>query len=132
MAKGMLKKIAVGTAIAGAAGYFVGVLTAPKEGKKTRKQLKKSADRNIADVEKQLKDVYTELGQLMGNAKGVKMNGQTQKKFGKAVSNAGNAKDKLRQVISSIHEGEATDKDLSRALEDARRSLQHLKQFLTK
>ncbi|CAN5171564.1 hypothetical protein BH09PAT3_BH09PAT3_0750 [soil metagenome] len=130
----IIKKIAVGTAIAGAAGYVAGILSAPKEGKKTRKQFKKSADRSIAEVEKQLKELHTELGDMVKDAKGNgdKLSDTTQKKFGSALESAHTAKDKLRQVLSSIHEGEASDKDLRGALEDARRSLDHLKKFIKK
>lgn len=128
------KKIAVGAAVAGAAGYLVGVLTAPNEGKKTRKQLKKSAERSIGDAEKQLKQLHSELGDLVEDAKtdGKEMSGRMQKKFGSAIENARDAKDKLREVLSAVHEGEASDKDLSKALEDARRAVDHLKQYLRK
>jgi gas vesicle protein len=129
-----LKKIAVGAAIAGAAGYVVGTLTAPREGKKTRKKLQKTADKSMADVEKQLKELHRELGNLMNDAKGngSELSDRMQKKFGGAVDNARNAKDKLREVLSSVHEGEASDKDLNKALQDARHSLEHLKRFLKK
>lgn len=130
----LLKKIAIGTAIAGAAGYAAGVLSAPGEGKKTRKKLKKVAEHNVLELEKELKDLHSELGKLMSDAKrnGDKLSEKGEKKFSSAVNNATGAKDKLRHVISSIHEGEATDKDLSKALEDAKRSLEHLKHFLKK
>lgn len=135
MAKSSLfQKIAVGTAIAGAAGYVAGVLSAPKEGKRTRRHLKKVADRNIIDLEKQLKELHTEMSQLMGSAKKSRneMSGQSYKKLTSALNNATGAKDKLRQVISSIHEGEPSDKDLAKALDDAKRSLEHLKNFIKK
>lgn len=130
----ILRKIAVGTAIAGAAGYVAGVLSAPGEGKKTRKKLKKTAEQNISELEKELKDLHTELGQLMDTAKkkGSKLSSQGDKNFTTAINNASGAKDKLRHVISSIHEGEATDKDLAKALEDAKHSLDHLKRFFKK
>ena len=130
----ILKKIAVGTAVAGAAGYVAGVLSAPKEGKKTRKHLKKVAEKNVAELEKELKGLHTELGEIMKDAKknGDKLSKDGGKKFTTAVNNAVGAKTKLRHVISSIHEGEATDKDLAKALEDAKRSLDHLKNFLSK
>jgi gas vesicle protein len=135
MAKGnLVKKIAVGAAIAGAAGYLAGVLSAPAEGKKTRKHLKKSAEFSVGGIEKQLKQLHTELGDIVGDAKNSsdKMSGRAQKKFGEAIDNAHSAKDKLRVVLSSVHEGEASDKDLKKALEDARRSLEHLKNFIKK
>ena len=128
------KKIAVGAAIAGAAGYVVGVLTAPNEGKKTRQQLKKTADRTMSDAERQLKQLHSELGDLVETAKSSSddMSGRMQKKFGDAVDNARDAKNKLREVLSAVHEGEASSKDLNRALEDAARAIDHLKQFLKK
>lgn len=129
-----LQKIAIGAAVAGAAGYIAGVLSAPGEGKKTRSELKKTAGKNVTDVEKQLKELHTELGSLMGQAKanGDDISDKTQKKFTTAIDSAHSAKDKLREVLSSIHEGEASDKDLKRALEDAKRSLDHLKHFIKK
>jgi gas vesicle protein len=130
----ILRKIAVGTAVAGAAGYVAGVLSAPSEGKKTRKKLKKTAEQNISELEKELKDLHTELGKFMDTAKkkGDKISHKGDKKFTTAINNASGAKDKLKHVISSIHEGEATDKDLAKAVEDAKHSLDHLKHFFKK
>jgi gas vesicle protein len=130
----LLKKLAVGAAVAGAAGYVVGVLTAPAEGKKTRKQLKKTADKGMDDIEQQLSQLHSELGDLVHEAKGNtgELSSHMQKKFGGAIDNARTAKDKLREVLSSVHDGKANDKDLKKSLEDARRSLEHLKQFLRK
>lgn len=133
MAK-ILRKLAVGAAVAGAAGYVAGVLSAPKEGKKTRKQLKKSAQHNFKDIESQLKQLHSELGGIVDSAKGQTdhLSDKGQKKFSTALDSAHSAKDKLRTVLSSVHEGEASDKDLQGALEDAKRTLEHLKQFIKK
>lgn len=130
----VFKNIALGTAIAGAAGYVAGVLSAPKEGKKTRKQIKKATQSNVAELEKELKELHAELAQLMNNAKkeGDKLSNKGNKTFNTAINNASGAKDKLRHVITSIHAGEATDKDLSKALQDAKHSLDHLKNFIKK
>lgn len=130
----LAKKFAIGAAIAGAAGYVAGVLSAPTEGKKTRKKLRKNAQNSITEFEKQLKELHTELGELVGQIKqdGTKHSESTQKKFSSALEGAHGAKDKLREVLSSIHEGEASDKDLKKALEDARRALDHLKKFIKK
>lgn len=134
MAKNILKKLAIGAAVAGAAGYVAGVLTAPAEGKKTRKQLKKTAELSVTEVEKQLKQLHSELGDLVDEAKngGADLSGRMQTKFSGALSNAHAAKDKLREALSSVRDGEASDKDLKKALEDARHSLEHLKRFIKK
>lgn len=130
----LAKKFAIGAAIAGAAGYVAGVLSAPGEGKKTRKKLRKNAESSITEFEKQLKQLHTELGDLVGQMKndGTTQSDKAQKKFSSAIDNAHGAKDKLRDVLSSIHEGEASDKDLKKALEDARHALDHLKKFIRK
>lgn len=135
MSKGnTFTKIAIGTAIAGAAGYVVGVLSAPNEGKKTRDQLKQSADHGLNELEKQLKELHTELGDIMYDAKDSsgKLSESAQNKFSRAIESARDAKNKLREVISAIHEGEASDKDLDKALEDAKRAISHLKEFIKK
>lgn len=128
------RKFAIGAAVAGAAGYLVGVLSAPKAGKQTREDLKKSANHGVSEVEKQLKELHTELGKLVDDAKtkGGKASDKAQKKAGNAVESAKIAKDKLREVLSALHEGEATDKNLDMALEDAKQALNHLKEYLKK
>ena len=129
----ILQKIAVGAALAGAAGYVAGVLSAPKEGKKTRRELKKTAEQSVSDVEKQLKQLHNELGDLMSKVADHKDTGKdVHKKVDGAIKAANSTKDKLKVVLSSIHEGEASDKDLRKALEDASRSLAHLKKFIKK
>lgn len=128
------KRLAVGAAIAGAAGYIAGLLSAPASGSKTRKDLKKSAEGSINDVEKQLKSLHTELGELVESAKlsSDELSGRAQKKFSEALDNAKSSKDKLREVLSAVHEGEAEDSDLQRALKDAKHAINHLKDFLIK
>ncbi|MEO7364397.1 MAG: YtxH domain-containing protein [Candidatus Saccharimonadales bacterium] len=44
------KKLAIGAAIAGAAGYLAGVLTAPKSGKATRDDIKDATQRGISEA----------------------------------------------------------------------------------
>ena len=42
-----------------ALGYVIGVLTAPRSGKRTRSKIKNSKDR-VSDIEKELKDLYSQ------------------------------------------------------------------------
>jgi gas vesicle protein len=127
-----IKKFAIGTAMAGAAGYVVGILSAPRAGKKTREDIKKSTDHSVNEVEKQLKELHTELGQLVDDAKDGNLSMAAKKKFGAALDGAKTTKDKLREVLSAIHEGEADDQELDKALKDAKRALNHLKSFISK
>lgn len=128
------KKFAIGAAIAGTAGYLVGVLSAPKAGKQTRADIKNAANNGVGELEKQLKELHTELGKMVDDAKGKggKASDDAQKKAAEAVDSAKVVKDKLRQVLSALHEGEATDKDLDKAVDEAKQALQHLRDYLKK
>jgi gas vesicle protein len=128
------KRLALGAAVAGAAGYLAGLLTAPKSGKETRAELKQTGVSSMSEVEKQLKALHTELGKLVDDTKtkGDGMNDKAQQEFKKLVETAKDSKEKLREVISAIHEGEAEDKDLSNALTDAQHAIKHIKDYLSK
>ena len=134
MAKKVLSKLAIGAALAGAAGYVVGILSAPAAGKKTRKELAKNTANAYADLEKQLKKMHTELDELMKDvqANGAKVTDDVEQKVSGAVEQATKARVKLREVLSSVHEGEASDKDLKKALNEAKAAFDHLKKFLQK
>lgn len=128
------KRLAIGTAIAGAAGYIAGILTAPKSGKETRKDIKDTADKTISNAEKQLKKAHTELNELLDEAKkrGRDLQGKGKVQLDDVTEKANTAKEKLREVISAVREGEAEDKELQRALNDAQKALKHLRSYLKK
>lgn len=128
------KKIALTTLAAAAAGYLVGILTAPKSGKETRQDIKDTAAKGYSEAEKQLKKLHTELNQTLDEAK-VKvgtLNGKAREELDAAMTAAKQGKDKAREILSAVHEGEAEDKDLQKAVKEARASLDHLKKYLTK
>jgi gas vesicle protein len=133
MAK-VVRTIAIGAAIAGAAGYVAGILTSPKSGQRNRKDLKKVAHSNFRDAEKQLKGLHTELGKLVDDvsSNGTKLSKDRQKDLKKLMDKAGDSKQKVREVLSAIHEGDADDSDLKKAITDAKRAVSHLRDFITK
>lgn len=126
------KKFAIGAVVAAAAGYVAGILTAPKSGKETREDIKETAVRTYTAAEKELKVLHTELSKLMTEArkKVGELQGAAQKNLDKAVEVAQGAKDKARDLLSAAHEGKAEDKDLSAAVKDAQKAVDHLKSFL--
>ncbi len=128
------KRFAIGTVIAAAAGYIAGILTAPKSGKETRADIKNAAERGIAEAEKQLKKLHTELSVLIAEAKSraVEFRGKAQIDIEKAVSTAVVVKEKARELLSAVHEGDADDKELKKAIVEANKSVDHLKAFLKK
>lgn len=134
MKSSIAKKIALTTLAAAAAGYLAGILTAPKSGKETRKDIKDTAKRGYSEAEKQLKKLHTELNQTLEEAKTKlgTLNGKAREELDAAMNVAKQGKDKARQLLSAVHEGEAEDKDLQVAIEEARASLEHLKKYLAK
>lgn len=132
--KKAFKQLAIGTLLAGLAGYVAGLLTAPKSGKATRKDIKNAADHTISEAEKHAKQLHTELGELLDDAKvrGSSLKGKGKDELDDLVDKANAAKQKVREILSAIHEGDADDKDLKKALDESTKAIKHLKVFLKK
>jgi flagellar hook-basal body complex protein FliE len=81
-----------------------------------------------------LKHLLSELTELIGEAKGRLGNASAKTKSGlkEALDKAQAAKQKVREVLSAIHEGDAEDGDLKKAINQAKKASQHLKQYLKK
>jgi gas vesicle protein len=128
------KKIAIGSVIAAVAGFIAGILTAPKSGKETRQDVKDTADKTAADAERQLKKLHTELDKAIAQAKDQKskLGAKAQRELNDLVDKAKDSKEKVREVLSAVHEGEAEDKDLQRAVKEASKAAEHLKKYLKK
>jgi gas vesicle protein len=128
------KKFAIGALIAAAAGYVAGILTAPKSGKETREDIKDGAKSTYAAAEKELKTLHTELNKLLdeGRAKTDEYKGTAKENLDKAMTTAKAAKEKARELLSAVHEGDAEDKDLKKAIADAAKAVDHLKTYLKK
>lgn len=129
-----LKVLAIGGTIAAAAGYVAGLLTAPKSGKQTRGDIKNAANESYAKAEKELKRLNGDLGKLIDEAKmkGDKLGAKAKNELSDLVDRAKDAKEKVREVISAIHEGDAEDKDLKKAVKDAKTAIDHLSDYLKK
>src|SRR5215831_17527352 len=129
-----VKRFAIGTVLAAAAGYVAGILTAPKSGKETRADIKNAAERGMAEAEKQLKKLHTELNELLMQAadKLEKLKGTARTDLEKAVAAARLMKEKARELLSAVHEGDADDKDLQAAIKEANKAAEHLKAYLKK
>ena len=128
------RRVALGTLVAAAAGYVAGVLTAPKSGKETRKDIQNTAIKAKKEAEKNLKQVHSELTGLItsGKTKAKTAKASAKNELEEALSKAQFAKDKVRVILSAVHEGDADDKDLKRALTEAKKAIQHLKIYIGK
>lgn len=129
-----VKKVAIGAAISAAVGYVAGILTAPKSGKETRQDIKNKAMETYAAAEKQLKKLHTELTDVIDEVSDriSSFKGTSSKAVDEALDKGRDAKQKAREVLSALHDGEAEDKDLRRAIADATKAIEHLREYLKK
>jgi gas vesicle protein len=129
-----LKRLAVGSTVAAAAGYVAGVLTAPKSGKTTRADIRAAAERSRNEAEKDLKRLHTELDKTIKDAKAGsdKLSAKAQKEAAELIDKAKDTKEKAREVLSAIHEGDADDQDLKRAVKNANTAVKNLRKYLKK
>jgi len=129
-----LKVLAIGSGVAAVAGYVAGILSAPKSGKQTRQDIKVATEQSRYEAEKDLKKLHTDLNELLAEAKskGKKASKSTQKDIKVLLEKTQDTKEKIREVISAIHEGDAEDQDLKRAINNANNALEHLKDYLSK
>lgn len=127
-------KWALGALFAAIAGYLAGILTAPKSGKETRQDLKDGVEQGMATAEKKLKELHTQMSDLLGEAKGKveTLKGTAQKDLRSAIERTTATKEKARLLLSALHEDGADDKDLKAAIDEANKAVEHLKAYLKK
>jgi len=128
------KKVAIGSAIAAGVGYLAGILTAPKSGKATRKEIKQATKKKAKEAEKELKKINSELDKALVSAKeqGVKLTAKAKKELAELQVAAADANEKLKEMISAVREGQASDADLQKALKQANSAIKNLKKYLKK
>ena len=134
MAKRNGGKLALGGAILAGVGYLAGILTAPKSGKETRKDIQEGVSKAKTEAEKKLKQLHTELGELVEKGKNAAkdLGDKAKKEMDLAVSKAQAAKDRAKEVLSGVHEGESSDKELQKAIDEANKAIDHLKKYVGK
>jgi gas vesicle protein len=127
---GTNNKIIGGTVIGLAAGYIAGILTAPNSGKKTRKKIKDTADKSIAEVEKQFKSIYKQSQDML--KKVLDENPKVTQKVQDAVKAVEKSQATIKRILSSLHGGDDVDEDLNQAIADAKLAMKHLSEFVSK
>jgi gas vesicle protein len=126
------RNIAIGTVVAAGLGYAIGVLTAPKSGKETRKDIQKAAVKAKTEGERKLKVLHSDLGKLIADGKkeATKLTATSKQEWKAALAKAEAAKVKAREMLSAIHEGDTDDDDLDQAIKDIKSSIAHFKKYL--
>lgn len=125
------KKMALSALIAGVAGYLGGILTAPKSGKETRKQIAEEAEGLKESAEDQLEKANEELKVLIKDAKTktVALSAQAREEFNEALLRAKDAQNKTSTALKAVKKGEAEDPDLNKAVKQARQAAKNLSKF---
>ena len=125
-------KFALGALIAGVAGYVTGILTAPKSGKDTRKDIENKAVEFKSEAEAQLHKAQAELKEAVANVqgKGAKLTGKAKTEFSAATKKAKIAQVKSAQVLKAARSGKAKDPTLNAAIKQAKEARKNLGKFL--
>ena len=126
------RKVAVGSALAGAVGYLAGILTAPKSGKDTRHDIANKAEDVKASAEDELMDLNDELKGLikMTKEKTVALSSSARAEFNEAVIKAKDAQNKAGEVLKAVKKGEANDPELNKAVKQAKQAAKNLGKYL--
>jgi gas vesicle protein len=125
------KKMALSAVVAGVAGYLGGILTAPKSGKETRKDIVENAEGFKEDAEDQLKKANDELKVLLKDTKtkSVALSAQAREEFNEAVLRAKDAQNKASTTLKAVKNGAADDPDLNKAVKQARLAVKNLSKY---
>lgn len=128
------KAVAVGALVAAGAGYLAGILTAPKSGKETRRDIARNASTARVNSEKQLKKLHSDLNDLIKQAdkKSKQVRDRTKVELQDATEKAKVAKEKAREVLSALHNGDADDPNLQAAVEEIKQARKNLAKYLKK
>lgn len=126
--------LAAGAVFLAGLGYAAGILTAPKSGKETRKDIQRAAVRAKSEAESRLKELNAELGDLIeqGKHRAKDVKDGAKGEFVDMLGHAQFARQKARELLSALHEGDAEDKDLKRAIDEVNQAIDHLKTYLKK
>ena len=127
------KKWALGGILLAGTSYLAGVLTSPKSGKSTRSIIKIKTHNTKITTEKQLKIYYSQLNELIESGSGqintIKL--ASEKDLNDLLSKALATKNLVRKVLNDIHEKGADNKNLQKAGAEAKKSIQHLKKYIS-
>jgi gas vesicle protein len=123
------KKVAASALIAGVAGYLSGILTAPKSGKETRKQLVEDAESIKVSTEEQLQNEELKVLLKDTKTKTVALSGQAREEFNEAVIRAKDAQNKASTTIRALKNGEAEDPELNKAVKQAKQAAKNLSKY---
>lgn len=128
------KAVAILALVAFGAGVATGLLTAPKSGKETRDDLKKASGKLKEELDKRYGEVQGSLSETIDQAMSQVGNfrGSAQDKLEELIDQAKQAEYKVKDVYRAMRHGDADDKNLDKAIDQANKAKNHLFKFLNK
>jgi len=120
--------------LAGAAGFITGILTAPKSGKETRKELAEKTDELKEQTAADLKKATDELSDMIKAAKdkSLALSAQARSEFNEAVIRAKDARNKAVHVFKAFKSGSSEDRQLNSAIKQVKLARKNLAKYLKK
>ena len=134
MSKSHGKTVVAAVVVSAAAGYLAGLLTAPKSGKETRQDIKNAAEKYRVEAEQRLRVLKDELSVLVDDAsnKARYYTEKGKKEVGLLVEKAQAAQNKAKEMLTAAKNGQADDKDLDKAINEASSAKKHLLDYMKK
>ena len=134
MSKSNGKNVVAAVILGAAAGYVAGILTAPKSGKETRQDIKNTADKYKSEAEQKLQLLRDELSVVIddASAKARYYSDKGRKEVAVLVDKAKLAQGKAKEMLSAAKSGNAEDKDLDKAINEANKEKKHLIDYMKK
>lgn len=122
----------VGLAVGLAAGYVAGILTAPKSGKETRQDIADAGSKALHIAQEKIQSLQAQVSELADQAKAraKSLGNHGKQELDELVETAKEAQYKAKAVLSAVKQGEATDPELQKAVEQASEAKTHLSNFL--
>ena len=126
--------LALGGLIAAVTGFVAGILLAPKSGKQTRQDIKKTAHKVSESTTAEVKKLQTNLSRLITKTEtSLKQATKTTATNGRnLVDKAQQTKTNLADVAKALKAGKAKDKDLDQAVKQAKLAAKSLTDYLKK
>jgi gas vesicle protein len=116
-----------------AAGYALGVLTAPKSGKETRSDIKDAGAKAYKIAEARLKNTYEDLSEVIANAseQAKKLNKKGREELDVLLAAAHDAQGRVKQLITSVRRGDVTEEQFDDTVVAAQVAKEELQDFIS-
>jgi gas vesicle protein len=116
-----------------AAGYALGVLTAPKSGKETRNDIKDAGSKAYKAAEARLKGSYEDLSDVIAKAskQTKKLGTKGHEELDVLLAAAHDAQGRVKQLIASVRRGDATEEQFEDVVIAAQVAKDELQDFIS-